>query len=62
MTNIGEKLRTAVEEIRAKRPEIVGLYAAPPVRQEDDHVYCEIFECDEQGKPVGPLLKVVQVG
>ena len=56
---MGDKLREAMLEIRAEHPEIIGTYAAPPKQNTDGRMCCEIFECDEQGKPIGEVLKVV---
>ena len=57
---MGDKLRDALAEIHAQRPEVIGCYAAPPKHFPDGHMYCEIYECDRAGKPVGEVLKVVQ--
>ena len=56
---MGDKLREAMTEIRAEHPDVIGLYAAPPERDDKGRVHCNIFACDEHGKPVGEVLKVV---
>lgn len=56
---MGDKLREAMVEIRAEHPDVIGLYAAPPKQETDGRMSCDIFACDEYGKPVGEVLKVV---
>ena len=57
---MGDKLRDALAEIHAQRPEVIGCYAAPPKQLADGHMYCEIYECDEDGEPIGEVLEVVR--
>lgn len=59
VSTMGDKLREAMTEIRNEHPDVIGLYAAPPKQGESGRMFCEIFACDEHGRPVGEILKVV---
>lgn len=58
---MGDKLRDAISEIELEHPECQCLFAAPPFKGKNGHIYCKIYDSNESGSPIGDPLKVVQL-